>query len=118
MATLAVTNVSRSGYDLAGLAAATGGGDAFPTTGQEYLIVKNGDGSDHTVQFLFNSGSTVDGTAATAPTHNVTAGHTAVFGPFPPSIYGDASGLVQVRYSAVTSVTVAAVKCIPAGPGQ
>jgi hypothetical protein len=119
MALLTPTTVGRAGLDItAGLAAATVGGDSFATTGQEYLVVKNGDASDHTVQFLFGPGASVDGVAPVAPTHNVIAGHTAEFGPFQPGLYADAGGLVQVRYSAVTSVTVLAKKNVPAGPGQ
>jgi hypothetical protein len=118
MATLSVSALSRSGVDVtiaSGLAAATGGGDAFANTGQEYLIINNGDASDHTV--TFNIQKTTDGVTPTAGAHNVTAGHTMIFGPFPPDIYNDAGGLVQVRYSAVTSVKVAAMKGVTVGSG-
>lgn len=115
MATLSPTTVDRSGFDLSGLAAAAGGGDAFATTGQEFFIIKNGDGSDHTVTFAIQQ--KVDGVTPTAAAHTITAGHTKVFGPFPYGIYADGNGLVQVTYSAVTTVTVAVVKCPPgAGP--
>jgi hypothetical protein len=104
-------------YDLSSLAAASGGGDTFTNDGQTYFVIKNGDGSDHTVTFSFSgiNQGVVDGVTPTAVARTVTAGHTAIFGPFPSGLYNDASSLVHVTYSAVTSVTVGAFKAPPAG---
>jgi hypothetical protein len=116
MATLTVTPITRSGVDVtiaSGLAAAAGGGDAFANTGQEYFIINNGDGSDHTVTFALTK--TVDGVTPTPVAHNVVAGKTRIFGPFSPGDYNDTNGLVQVTYSAVTSVKVAVVKGVSVG---
>jgi hypothetical protein len=119
MATLAVSSISRNGVDVtaAAMVAATSGGDAFTTSGQEYLVVNNGDASSHTVQFLFGPGSAQDGVTPTAPTHPVPAGKYYIFGPFDIARYADANGLVQVRYDAVTSVKVAVVKGVSVGSG-
>lgn len=118
MATLSVGTAGRATpFDLSGLVAAAGGGDKFANDGQTFFIVKNGDGSDHTVTFPFSglNQGIVDGITPTNTARTVTAGHTAIFGPFPSGLYNDAAGLVSVSYSAVTTVTVAAVKMPPAG---
>lgn len=118
MATLVPGTAGRAtAFDLSALAAAAGGGDKFPNDGQTFFIVKNGDGSDHTVTFPFSgiNQGVIDGITPSNTARTVTAGHTAIFGPFPSGLYNDASGLVSVTYSAVTSVTVAAVKMPPAG---
>jgi len=111
MATLTVVTASRDGVDIAG-AAAAGGGDAFANTGYEVVLIKNGDGSDHTVTFVTQQ--TVDGQAVADKAVVLTAGHTYAIGPFPTGIYNDANSLVQMTYTAVTSVTVKVVKVAPA----
>lgn len=99
-------------FDLTSLVAAAGGGDTFANDGQTFFIVKNGDASDHTVTFAQQLAQ--DGVTPTNPARNVTAGHTCIFGPFPTGIYNGSDNLgVHVSYSAVTSVTVAAVKFPP-----
>ena len=116
MATLTVGTSGRTAaaaYDLSSLTAAAGGGDVFANDGQTYFVIKNGDGSDHTVTFGIQL--TVDGITPTAAAQNVVAGHTRVFGPFPSGVYNNGSGQVAVTYSAVTSVTVGAFKAPPAG---
>lgn len=92
--------------------AAAGGGDSFnnigANAGRTVLLVKNGDASGKTVtinsQVPCNQGFDHD-VAVT-----VAAGATETIGPFDPARWNDSSGLVQVTYSAVTSVTVAAMR--------
>ena len=115
MATLTVATAVRStnGNNLAGVAAA-GGGDVFPNTGQEILIIKNGGGSAVTLTVV--TAATVDGLAVADLTASIGAGETRALGPFPPSIYNDTlvnGGNVSLTYSAVTSVTVAVLKVAP-----
>lgn len=112
MATLAVTDVVRAGVVADG-AAAAGGGDAFPNTGAEILVVKNGGVGSINVTLVTQA--TVDGNAVADPVVAVGAGVTKAIGPFPRYIFGDATGLVQVTYSGVTSVTVKVLKVTPAG---
>ena len=104
MALLAVSRVSLDGANPTFVAATAGAGDNFPNTGREYLHVINGSGGSINVTV-----------AATAPcnhgtTHNVVvavpAGQQRRIGPFPTSRFGDN---VVVTYSAVTTVTVAAI---------
>lgn len=94
-------------------AAATATGDSFPSTSDErvFLHVKNGAASPITVTIPAQTASekvagvgpiTVPSKGGTVP-----ASGDALFGPFPRDYIG-ANGQVQVSYSAVTSVTVAA----------
>lgn len=112
MATLTVNPAKRSGngVDLAGVAAA-GGGDSFPNTGAEVLVIKNGGGSGITLTVV--TPVTVDGLAVADLTATIAAGATAMVGPFPPGTYSDGSGNVNLTYSAVTTVTVSVVKVTP-----
>lgn len=110
MATLAVAVAVRTGIDMAGVAA-TSGGDQFPNTGREYLQIFNGDSGSHTVTPVTQLAP--DGQTVSALTVAVPAGATKVIGPFPPGVYNDVNGNVQLTYSAVTSVTVKVVQVTP-----
>jgi len=52
----------------------------------------------------------VDGKAVADDAITVTNAQEGVVGPFPPGIYNDANGMVQLTYSGVTSVTVGAFR--------
>ncbi len=112
MATLTPATAVRDGIDIAG-AAAAGGGDAFANDGTQFVLIKNGDIADHTVTFVTQV--QVDGQAVADKAVVLTAAHTYLIGPFPTRWYNDANDLVQMTYSAVTSVTVKVVKCSPSG---
>lgn len=104
----AATEISRSGIQADGGAAASGGGDTFANTGREFLAVKNADASAKTVTIDYVP--TADGQTVPDKTVIIPAGQTYLIGPFPPSLYNNASGQVSVTYSAVTSVTVKVVR--------
>lgn len=105
IATLSVQDVTSAGT-VPTYAAAAGGGDQFSNDGKTYLHVKNGGGSSINVtiasQVACSQGSTHNTVVAVAN------GAEKMIGPFPPERFNDASGFVQVTYSAVTSVTVGA----------
>lgn len=112
MATLTVQSVTESGLD-GSYSAAAGAGDTFvnDTTGRTFLHVKNGDASSHTVTVtpVITSRSiegfgtlTKSGVSVAIP-----AGEDRFIGPFPYTAYGADP---DITYSAVTSVTVAAIK--------
>jgi len=86
--------------------AATAGGDAWLLQGREFLIVKNGDGSPHTVTIVSQKNSFGTQNAADDLVRSVAAGKIAVIGPLSAIRFRDANGLAQVTYDAVTSVTV------------
>lgn len=91
---------------------AAGGGDSFPNSGSEILVVRNGDASGKTV--TIDSPGTCNFGAAANAAHDVTAfnipaGQIGIFGPFPMDRFNDANGRVQISYSAVTSVQVTVI---------
>jgi hypothetical protein len=106
MATLAVQDVNTSGIGPT-YAAASGGGDQFPNDGRTLLHVKNGSGAPITVtvasQRSCDQGSTHNTTVS------VPASGERMIGPFPTDRYSDSNGFVQLTYSGVTSLTVAAL---------
>jgi hypothetical protein len=97
---------------LLGAVAAAGGGDSFANNGSEFFYIKNGGGAGITVTFdapgtcSFNSAAN----AAHDKACTIGAGEERIIGSFPTGRFNDANGLVQVTYSAVTSVTVAVLK--------
>lgn len=112
MATLSVQTFGTAGA-VPSYSAAAGGGDQFPNTtgpqsGDVLLHVKNGGAGSITVtitsQTTCNQGSTHNLAVA------VTNGSEKLIGPFDRTRFNDASGNVQVSYSGVTSVTVAALR--------
>lgn len=112
MATLTVVAAIRGvGVDLAG-AACAGGGDAFANDGKTLAIIKNASGGDITVTFVTQA--TSDGQAVADLAVVVAAGATRSIGPFPPGIYNDVNGLVQMTYSGVTSLTAKVLSVTPA----
>lgn len=104
MAVLSVNKVIRGGLSENNVAA-NAGGDLLPNTGVEWLEFANTSGSAITVTI----NGYVDGVAVAIQTVSVpaTTGRKKV-GPFPPSIYNNASNQVSITYSAVTSLTVGA----------
>lgn len=102
----------KSSGTLVSTAAAAGGGDSFANTGQEVLYVNNGGGSPITVTITAQNTKYLQETVSNR-TVSVTNGTAQFIGPFPPAIFNDANGLVQITYSGVTSVTVAVFKYLP-----
>lgn len=92
--------------------AAAGGGDtvalASATDANSFLQVTNGGGSPITVT-LADPGATPAGNTTTAPANSVAAGATKLF-PLNPALVNPSTGVINVTYSAVTSVTVAAIR--------
>ncbi|HRF46994.1 MAG TPA: hypothetical protein PLC98_05145 [Anaerolineales bacterium] len=107
MATLTVQEVARTGLAPSYVAAA-GGGDAIPNDGRTMLHIKNGGGSSITLTVVTQA--TVLGNAVADDAIAVPNGGERMVGPFPPSIYNDVNQLVQLTYSGVTTVTVAAIR--------
>jgi hypothetical protein len=82
--------------------------DSFLNDGREVLVVNNGSGSAITVTISSytpcNYGYTHDLEVT------VTDGETSYIGTFQPGRFNDSSGLVNVTFSATTSVTAAVMK--------
>ena len=96
-------------------AAAAGGGDQFANPrGNALLYVKNGGGGSINVTLTAQTTSRpAEGPYPAMTVGNnvvaVAAGAERVIGPIP-SAYNDGNGNVQVTYSGVTTVTVAAIQ--------
>lgn len=104
MADLAIQRGSVTGAVVT-MAAASGGGDTMPSGAS--LLVRNADASSKTVTIAV-PGSKY-GQARPDFSLAVPAGAIARFGPFPHDLADPADGKVHITYSAVTSVTVAAI---------
>ncbi|RMH11193.1 MAG: hypothetical protein D6698_16785 [Gammaproteobacteria bacterium] len=119
MATLTVNTFDIDGAGIA-LGAAGGSGDVFTNDGTErtFLIVDNASGSSITVTITAQKSQVTTaeyGQIDVADkTITVPNGSRYYIGPFKTSLYNNSSGQVAVSYSATTSVTVAAVKMLPA----
>lgn len=108
MATLTVQDSAQAGLEVS-FDAAAGGGDEFANAnGNTILLVNNGDGSPVTVTIVTQS--TYQGLALADQAVVVAAGEIEAIGPFNTDDFNDSNGRVQVTYSGVTSLTVAAVK--------
>lgn len=92
--------------------AASGGGDtvapASVADDRTMLYVLNGGGSPITVT-VADPGKTPAGNSGTAPAISVAAG-AASYIPIPPGAINPSTGLASITYSAVTTVTVAALR--------
>lgn len=98
--------------------AAASGGDAFPNDGRTVLLFVNGNASSRTLTITKQNKNpdaqgfnpiTLSDTTVTIPGSG-TNGGLCVVGPFAQREYNDSTGLVQLAYSGVTSLTVAAIQ--------
>ena len=108
MAALTVQTASRDGIDVSGVTPTASTGDTFANTGSEFLLVRNGSGAPITVTFDITA--TLDAQTVTDRAVTVGAGVKKLIGPFPTGWYNDGNASVKATCSAVTTVTVAAVK--------
>ncbi len=90
--------------------AASSGGDEWQPSSNTFLAAKNGSGSPITV--TITTTATIFGQPISNIAVAVPAGAEVFFGPFDPGeVAQSGSGLGSLTYSAVTSLTVAAVQC-------
>lgn len=108
MAILATIRPTFSGVTLATAAAAAGGDQIVNPNGNVILYVKNAGGSS--INVTIDAAATQGGLSLVDPVVAVAAGAERLIGPFDPRLFNDSSGYVSVAYSAVTSVTVAAIQ--------
>jgi hypothetical protein len=106
-ADLAVQQIVRTGLDPA-YSAAVADGHAVDNTDRPILHVKNGSAGAITVTVptpASQDGQAIDDLAVSIP-----AGGEQLIGPFPGRTFAQPDGTVHVDYSAVTSVTAAALR--------
>lgn len=90
------------------LAAANADGHKFSNDGRIVLHVVNGGASPITV--TIQTPNTVDDLAVSDRTVTISDEAEKIIGPFPPGIYNQSDGMVYVDFSAVSSVTVSALR--------
>lgn len=107
MATLAIQSIDLDGVEPAYTAAA-GGGDAMLPSAHSFLHVKNGSGSSITVTLV--TPITAQGLAVEDQTVTVPAGEERMVRVPPERYRNPSTGLANITYSDVTTVTVAALR--------
>lgn len=111
MALLTTQSIVAAGLTPATVAASGGGDTIAPASlddSRTMLYVTNGGGSPITVT-VADPGKTQAGNSGSAPAISVAAGATMLI-PIAPGAISPSTGLASVTYSAVTSVTVAALR--------
>jgi hypothetical protein len=110
VATLSVQDLKRTGLGPT-YGACAGGGDRFAPSKDTFLHVKNASGSPITVTVAATYIPLKDQTESNVSV-SVPAGGERMIGPFPYEHFAatDGSGLADITYSGVTSLTIAAVK--------
>jgi hypothetical protein len=106
MAVLTVTDITIAGLNPASTLGAAANTDEVPTGNRTFLLVRNGSGASITVTAV--STLTVGGLAVADAAVAVPAGEDRWIGPFPANVFANASGNVDLDYSATASVTRAA----------
>lgn len=107
MAQLSYHQAAVAGTAIA-FSAATVSGDTVPDNPNGGVLVKNDDVSAKTVTVVV-PGNTRFGQAEPDVAVTVAAGETRLIGPLPSELADPTDGLVHLTYSAVTSLSVAAV---------
>jgi hypothetical protein len=116
MATLTRQVLSEDGLTATYVAASVSGDQVTNTDGATLLHIKNGGGAPITVTVAEQiSGTTVQDTSLgkltkANATKTIANGAEAFFGPFKKGGFNDQDGNIQITYTAITSVTIAAIK--------
>lgn len=109
MAQLTVQQIKRSGL-APSYVAASAGGDTFAPSSDTFLHVKNASAGAITVTVV-TPGNVLGDIAIADVSVSVPAGAERMIGPFPYEYFADPTdGLADITYSAVGSVTVAAIQ--------
>lgn len=107
--TLATETIDRDGIDPT-YSSANADGEEVANSGRMFIHVMNGSGAS--IDVTIQTPGTVDGLTISDKVVAIAAGEDAMIGPFPPAIYNRDPGetdTVYVDFSAVTSVTIAAL---------
>lgn len=107
MAALTIQQIAEAGIVPAYAAVTVA--DSFQSDGRTFLHVKNASGASINVTVTSQAGAT-PGLAQSNRVVAVAAGTERMIGPFPVQGYTDTGGLVQVAYSAIGSITAAALR--------
>lgn len=108
MATLSVLAPNSLAATAFAPASCAAGGDQVLNDGRTVLYFKNTDSS--TVTVTLATGGTVAGIALADLSFTIAQNAEKIVGPFDRLLWNDANGYVQISYSAVTAMTVAAIR--------
>jgi hypothetical protein len=109
MALLSLQTITAAGITPTYGAATSGGDKVALAAGNVFLHVKNGGGSTVTVTITTQS-STYKGLTVPDRTVTVAASGEKMVGPIDASLHADINQQASIGYSAVTSVTIAALR--------
>ena len=116
MAELTIQQITEAGGSVT-YSAATADGDTADNGGGTFLHIKNGGGSEITVTITAQTtsvDSSIYGDLTKANASIAVAGSGEAFiGPFKQSAFNNTDGEIVITYSAVTSVTIAALYMTP-----
>ncbi len=116
MATLTRQTLTEEGITPTYATAAGGGDQVDNADGRTFLHVKNDSGGSITVTVAEQiSGTTVEDPSfgkltKASVAKAIAAGATAFIGPFKKQAFNDDNNMLQITYSGVTSLTIAAIK--------
>ena len=104
----AITVTQSKGYEDTDLAfqSVWVGGDTLVNNGRTFLVFRNSSGSSCTA--TLDTPGTIDGLAIANPTVTVSSAADQVIGPFDPTIFNTAAGLIAITYSGSTNTTTVA----------
>lgn len=108
MAVLTPTGPARAQNALA-RQSADPAGDSFANTGKELLLVEHTNGAGTDVDLTITTAVTVDGLDVTDLTITIPPGQRHLLGRWPPNIYSDTDGNVNLACSDATDIEVAVV---------
>jgi hypothetical protein len=96
-----------TGLNLTSLAVAADAAlsDKWLGTGVEMLFVQVGT-TGITITLVYGTGGTIDGQVLPNKTFVLTASNNYLMGPFPPGLFNDSGGFVNVSYTAVTNIKI------------
>jgi hypothetical protein len=105
------TQIVLAGSVLAGTTPDAVNGNLFQNNGRQQLWVKNGDSGSHTMTILaYPQGNSPEGLVVTNPAVVLAAGTEQMVGPFPPSIFNNASSQVGLTWDASTSMNIQVIQ--------
>lgn len=116
MATLTRQNLVEAGLTATYVAASGGGDQVDNSDGRTFLHIKNGSGGSITVTVAEQiTGTTVEDPGLGTLTKSsivkaIAASGEAFLGPFKKQAFNDVNSRIQITYSGVTSLTIAAIK--------
>lgn len=109
MSAITITTTDQTGGDSLAFQSTWVGGDTLANNGRTFLIFRNSSANSCTA--TFDAVGKLGGLDVTDPTLTVTNAADKIIGPFDPTIFNTAAGLINISYTGtgVSTTTVAAI---------